>query len=107
SKIEAGKFELADVEFNLYSTIEEITSTHSYEASKKGLELICYFDSNVPVMMRGDPDRLWQILVNLITNAVKFTDSGEIVIRVHAAEQTEDTVLLRFEVSDTGIGIPA
>lgn len=105
SKIEAGKLELVDTDFNLYNTIEEIASTLSYQASKKGLDLVCYIDPKVPMMVRGDPDRLWQILINLVSNAVKFTDSGQIVIRVEHIEGGEDNRKLRFEVSDTGIGI--
>lgn len=105
SKIEAGKLELTKVEFNLYMTIEEIASTLSYQASKKGLELICYIEPNVPKVVFGDPDRLWQILVNLINNAVKFTEAGHVIVWVRLEEVQKDSVTIHFEVLDSGIGL--
>lgn len=106
SKIEAGKLELAELDFNLYHTVEEIATTLSYQASKKGLELICYISPKVPLVVHGDPDRLWQILVNLINNAVKFTEAGQIVLRVLPNENADQPEAIYFEVADTGVGIP-
>lgn len=107
SKIEAGKLELIEAKFDLHDLVEEVASMHSYDASKKSIELVCYLDADVPRFVRGDPDRLSQILVNLITNAIKFTPAGEVIVQVRRVDQTPDSLVLRFEVRDTGIGIPA
>jgi two-component system sensor histidine kinase/response regulator len=106
SKIEAGRFELAHIPFNLHQTVEETTEILAERAHNKGLELACFVYNDVPRGFRGDPDRLRQILVNLMGNAVKFTDAGEVVVRVTLNEDDERSALVRFEVSDTGIGIP-
>jgi two-component system sensor histidine kinase/response regulator len=102
SKIEAGKLELELIEFGLREAVEESIEIFAGRAHAKGLELACAIDLDVPGTVRGDPSRLRQILVNFIGNAVKFTDSGEVIVRVRAAGGEG---LLRFEVVDTGIGI--
>ncbi|MCX5793154.1 MAG: response regulator [Elusimicrobia bacterium] len=106
SKIEAGKLELETVNFDLSGLLEDFSAMLALHAQDKGLELSCATGCEVPVLLRGDPDRLRQILSNLAGNAVKFTGAGKVSIGVSLAEQDESGVLLRFEVSDTGIGIP-
>jgi two-component system sensor histidine kinase/response regulator len=87
-------------------TVESVVSTLAPKASAKGLELACMIHHQVPSLLSGDPGRLRQILMNLAGNAVKFTESGEVVIRVERGEETEDRGALVFSVTDTGIGIP-
>jgi signal transduction histidine kinase/BarA-like signal transduction histidine kinase len=105
SKVEAGKLSLECIDFDLRTTVEEVADLFAEQAQGKGLELACLMPHNVPTAVRGDPGRLRQILLNLVGNAVKFTDQGEVVIRAHVAEENGETVLVRFAVSDTGIGI--
>ncbi|MEW6235039.1 MAG: response regulator [Candidatus Omnitrophota bacterium] len=105
SKIEEGKLELTAVDFDVRSIVEEAANLLSLRAYKKGLEMACVFSSDVPAVLRGDPLRLRQILVNLIGNAVKFTRKGEIAVMVKSVIETEWETTLRFEVRDTGIGI--
>ncbi|MDP8992400.1 MAG: ATP-binding protein, partial [Actinomycetota bacterium] len=105
SKVEAGKLELEQVEFDLRPLVEDAAEMVSGRAHAKGLELACLIPASVPAALRGDPNRLRQVLLNLLSNAVKFTEKGEVVVRVAVAEQDEDHVELRFEVSDTGLGI--
>jgi two-component system, sensor histidine kinase and response regulator len=102
SKVEAGKLELECVEFALREAVEETIEIFAARAHAKGLELACAVDLDVPGTVRGDPMRLRQVLTNFVGNAIKFTDSGEVVVRVRAVD---DDGLLRFEVVDTGIGI--
>jgi signal transduction histidine kinase/DNA-binding response OmpR family regulator/HPt (histidine-containing phosphotransfer) domain-containing protein len=102
SKVEAGKLELENVEFALREAVEETTEIFAARAHAKGLELACAIELDVPGMVRGDPLRLRQVLINFVGNAIKFTDSGEVIVRVRAAAQEG---VLRFEVIDTGIGI--
>ncbi len=106
SKIEAGKLELESVEFRIYDLMDNICDMFAGKVSAKEVELIVSVDTDVPYSMIGDPLRLGQILINLVNNAVKFTDQGEIVVRTErrGAEDTE-SVLLGFSVKDTGIGI--
>jgi PAS domain S-box-containing protein len=106
SKIEAGKCELESVEFAVRQVIEDVAVLLAAGAQRKGLELVCLVHPAVPSVLRGDPARLRQILTNLIGNAVKFTDQGEVVIRVLLDREQDDDAVIRFEVSDTGIGIP-
>jgi signal transduction histidine kinase/CheY-like chemotaxis protein/predicted hydrocarbon binding protein len=106
SKIEAGRVELETIDFDLRATMEGVVDTLAHRASTKGLELSCMIHSEVPTFLRGDPGRLRQILMNLGGNAVKFTEKGEVMIRVEAKEETEDRIKLLFSVTDTGIGIP-
>jgi len=105
SKIEAGKLELENIDFDLRESVEEITQLFAEEAHKKGIELLCHLDDDVPVALQGDSGRLRQIMVNLLGNAIKFTHRGEVLIRVTALAHEQDNVRLCFEVCDTGIGI--
>ncbi len=106
SKIEAGKLEFENIDFDLERVIEEVTQLLSERAAEKGLELICILSENTPQWIQGDPTRLRQILLNLVGNAIKFTEKGEVLLKVKVDELKEDkTVKLRFEVIDTGIGI--
>ncbi len=106
SKIEAGRLDLEVIDFDLRTTVEGVAQTLARKAEDKGLEMACLVYHNVPAAVRGDPGRLRQVLVNLVGNAVKFTEKGEVVIRVAVVEETASDVLVRFTVSDTGIGIP-
>ncbi len=107
SKIEAGKMELDITEFNLKKCIEAMTDLLSVKAHEKGLEFACFIHDDVPDYIRTDEGRLRQILINLTGNAIKFTEHGEVSIRVFhvSGEHGQDRV--RFEIHDTGIGIPA
>ncbi len=114
SKIEAGKLELNPIPFFLRDSLGETMHTLALRAHEKGLELVCQVESNVPEGLIGDPDRIRQILVNLIGNAIKFTEIGEILVKVArapraetSAELNDDFVKLQFTVRDTGVGIPA
>jgi CheY-like chemotaxis protein len=106
SKIEAKKLDLELLDFNLSAILNDFTAALTVQAAQKGLEIICRTDPDVPVLLRGDPGRLRQILTNLAGNAIKFTHHGCITIHVQLIENIEDDVLLRFGVKDTGIGIP-
>ncbi|MFH1138953.1 MAG: PAS domain S-box protein [Pseudomonadota bacterium] len=105
SKIEAGKLDLETLDFDLINLLDDIAGTMAMRAQEKGLELICHADPETPAALRGDPGRLRQILNNLVGNAVKFTESGEIVIRAGLVERSDQGVGMRFTVRDTGIGI--
>ncbi|WP_432695185.1 response regulator [Marinobacterium sp. YM272] len=105
SKIEAGKLELENIPFNLDETISNLTSLMNVKVQEKGLELLIATDKDVPRGLNGDPLRLGQILINLVNNAVKFTDTGEIVIKIGNKSLADDKVTLQFAVSDTGIGM--
>ena len=105
SKIEAGKMELDSVAFNLNEVLDRISTIVAYKASEKGLEFIFSQSENVPDSLIGDPLRLGQILLNLVTNALKFTDKGDIVVSIELIEQTTNRVMLKFSVQDTGIGL--
>ena len=105
SKAEAGKMELEQVEFDPRELVEEATGLLAGEAAEKGLELVAYADPTLPTSVRGDPGRLRQVLVNLVGNAVKFTERGEVVVRARLEGDHGDDVTVRFEVVDTGIGI--
>jgi two-component system, sensor histidine kinase and response regulator len=105
SKIEAGKLKIERVEFEIRRTLEDISDILALKAHERGLQFACVVARDVPTLTIGDPLRLRQILTNLAGNAVKFTETGEIAIRVTLADSDEFTTLLRFEVTDTGIGI--
>ncbi|MBX9657574.1 MAG: response regulator [Nitrospiraceae bacterium] len=107
SKIEAGKLELERIEFGLRDTVEEAVDLFAEPAGKKGLELTCYIPDDIPDHVLGDPVRLRQILLNLVGNAVKFTPCGEVTVRVALLRQEHDTLTLKVEITDTGLGIPA
>jgi len=107
SKIEAGKLDLEILDFDMQALLDDFAATLALRAYDKGLELISGMEPDVPSRLRGDPGRLRQILANLAGNAVKFTHKGEVRIHVAIQSETDDSVLLRFSVRDTGIGIPA
>lgn len=107
SKIEAGKLELEDTEFDLRKVVENSVDMMALRAQEKGLEIACFLSRDVPTVLRGDPGRLRQILLNLLSNAVKFTDRGEVVVNVRVEEDGDEEVALHFSVTDTGIGIPS
>ncbi|OPY50448.1 MAG: hybrid sensory histidine kinase BarA [Methanosaeta sp. PtaU1.Bin112] len=107
SKIEAHKLALETLEFDLRSVLENTTNLLAIGAHEKNLELICIVEPTVPSSLRGDPGRLRQILVNLGSNAIKFTEKGRIAICVGLESEDEASAAIRFSVSDTGIGIPA
>ncbi|MCP4750437.1 MAG: response regulator [Proteobacteria bacterium] len=106
SKIEAGKLELETIDFDLNSTVETAVDLLGLKAEKKEIELVCRIDNDVPPLLRGDPGRLRQIVLNLLNNALKFTQKGEIEVRVALVEETETHVKAKIEVVDSGIGIP-
>jgi PAS domain S-box-containing protein len=106
SKIEAGKLDFDLIEFNLRDSLEETVRMFASPADRKGLELICDVARGVPDVLVGDPTRLRQIVVNLLSNALKFTERGEILLRVETEALTPDDALIHFAVRDTGIGIP-
>jgi CheY-like chemotaxis protein len=105
SKIEAHKLDLDSVDFELRDCISNILEVLAFRAHSKGLELANHVHPDIPDNLIGDPGRLRQIIVNLVGNAIKFTEKGEVVVRVVKEEQDADHVRLRFAVSDTGIGI--
>lgn len=105
SKMEANKMTIENVNFNLKELIEEIIRVHSPRVLDKGLELNYTFSSNIPTYLVGDPGRLRQILNNLISNAIKFTERGEVTITIKGTNNTKDEAELKFFVTDTGIGI--
>jgi signal transduction histidine kinase len=105
SKIEAGKIELEETSFSLTDCIEGVLKTTRFRANEKGLELACDIGAEVPRAVRGDPGRLRQILLNLVGNAIKFTDEGAVGLRVLADVIEENASILHFIVSDSGIGI--
>src|SRR5208282_3565204 len=106
SKVEARKLELDRVEFPLRDTIEDAVRVLALQAQRKGLELACDVPPEVPDGLIGDPQRLQRIIINLVGNAVKFTERGEVVVRVAAESQSRKEAVLRVSVADTGIGIP-
>ncbi len=105
SKIEAGRVRMETIDFSPKHVTEEAVELFSEPAANKGIELVLDVDPNVPHNAIGDPGRLRQVLINLVGNAVKFTDSGEVVVRVRHMDSTGPGVLVHFEVADTGIGL--
>ncbi len=105
SKIEAGKLELDEADFALADVVEGAVATFAEQAHEKELELATWIDPGVPLAVRGDAGRLRQILLNLVSNALKFTEAGEVVVTVDAAAEADDAVTLRLAVRDTGIGL--
>jgi len=106
SKIEAGHLELEHIPFDLRTTLEDLIDTLALLSHEKGLELTGLVESDVSAFLEGDPGRLRQVLTNLLGNAIKFTEKGEVGLRVSVDSESADSTVLRFTVSDTGIGIP-
>ena len=106
SKIEAGKLDLESIEFSLRDSLDPAMKSLALRAHEKGLELNCDVRPDVPETIVGDPSRLRQILINLTGNAIKFTERGEVTVRVERESEQGDSVWLHFSVADTGIGIP-
>jgi CheY-like chemotaxis protein len=107
SKIESGSMDLEDIDFDLHESIEHVLDIFSTRAAQTGVELLYQIETKVPAWIKGDDLRLRQIITNLVGNAIKFTEEGEIFIGVQLVETAEDgTLTLGFEVRDTGIGIP-
>jgi|GEM_PF-2287105 len=105
SKIEAGKMILEQVDFNLQKVLKNIIEIMGIKAAEKKIIIKLILPSNVPEMIKGDPIRLGQVIINLVHNAIKFTESGAVILRIAVRHQQEDRLLLYFEVIDTGIGI--
>ncbi|MBA4393679.1 MAG: hypothetical protein C0407_09020 [Desulfobacca sp.] len=106
AKIEARKLELENIDFDLPTTLEDITEMMTVKAKEKGLELTFLMEPEVPSRLLGDPGRLRQILVNLYGNAIKFTEAGEVSLWVGIEDEQDDKVTIHFKVADSGIGIP-
>ncbi len=107
SKIEAGKLEFENIDFDLRAAIEETAGLLRIKAEEKGLEFALMVDFDVPSKLRGDPGRLRQVILNLCGNAIKFTGEGEVIIKLGLEKETKTHAHIRFDVSDTGIGISA
>ncbi len=106
SKIEAHKLELESVSFNVRELVEDIGYMFASQAQAKGIELVVDVDDDIPSALSGDSHRLRQVIANLLGNAIKFTETGEIVVRVTILKDGNEAVMLRFEIQDTGIGVP-
>ncbi|MCW3037281.1 MAG: putative multi-sensor signal transduction histidine kinase, partial [Actinobacteria bacterium] len=105
SKIEAGKLEIDVADFSLHAAVEDVAGLLGSSAQAKGLELALMIEADVPEFAHGDQGRLRQVLTNLVANAIKFTEQGEVLVRVTVAERTPDSTAVRFVIEDTGIGI--
>lgn len=105
TKMESGKMELEESPFELRATIQEVSSLFSLDASRKGLEFVSFVDERIPPLLYGDMGRLRQVLINLIANAMKFTEQGGIYLVVSSREMDDGRFMLEFTVKDTGIGI--
>jgi PAS domain S-box-containing protein len=106
SKIEAGKLELVDEPFDLYTVIEDTVEMLSVRANEKNLELICFINPDIPSSVSGDAGRLKQIVYNLVGNAIKFSEHGEIAIHTEMLENNDNSILIKSSITDKGIGIP-
>jgi len=106
SKVEAGKLALEELDFEPVAMVEDIAELLATRSASQGVELVCDIDPQVPPSLRGDPSRIRQVLNNLLGNAVKFTEQGMVVVAVRVVSRTSREAILRFEVRDTGIGIP-
>lgn len=106
SKVDAGKMELAPAEFQFTASLEEIFKVMQFRGNQKGLEILWHLDSDIPEVLVGDSLRLRQIIINLVGNAIKFTESGQVKISVSKDSETVEELFLHFRIQDTGIGIP-
>jgi two-component system, sensor histidine kinase and response regulator len=106
SKIEAGQLQLESVDFDLHAVVEGVAQTLASRAETKKLEIVSFIDPDVPSFVKGDPGRVRQVLVNLVENAIKFTERGEILIRTECISEGDIKATIKLSVSDTGIGIP-
>ena len=104
-KLEAGKLELECIDFNLRTTVEQVLGQLAERAQRKGLEITGLVHATVPIGLRGDPGRLRQILTNFASNAIKFTEQGEVTVQAFLEQDEADAVVVRFEITDSGIGI--
>jgi two-component system, sensor histidine kinase and response regulator len=107
SKIEAGKIDIKEIDFDLRFVVEDAAKLTAPRAAEKDLELVVMVDPLMSMLVHGDPGRIRQVLINMLGNAIKFTDGGEVVLRVRVLEDQEGAVVIRFEVTDTGIGVKA
>jgi signal transduction histidine kinase/CheY-like chemotaxis protein/ligand-binding sensor domain-containing protein len=107
SKIEERKLDMDSLPFSVHQTVSDLVKPLAYRAEQKGLELICDIAPEVPTAAVGDPGRLRQVLVNLIGNAIKFTEQGHVFVQIDVADRSSEDIVLHARVSDTGIGIPA
>jgi len=107
SKIESGKLEFEIIPFDLRTTLEDSLELLAETAGKKNLELVGLVGANVPTALRGDPGRLRQIFMNLTGNAIKFTSEGEVIVKITSVQETQDHVIIRVDIHDTGVGIPS
>ena len=105
SKIEADQLILEEIDFDVRDVVEQSAEIYALKTDAKGIELATHVASDVPQFLKGDPSRLRQVILNLIGNAIKFTEQGEIVVRVENADGKGDSQRLLFSVSDTGIGL--
>ena len=106
SKIEAGQFVLNEIDFNPNDIVEHVTHLYAKTAHNKELEIVGFGVPTLDHMVKGDPDRMRQIVMNLVCNAIKFTEQGDVIARIRILEESQNEMSLRFEISDTGIGIP-
>ena len=107
SKVEAGKLELEVIDFDVTQIVEEVASLVARQAHSKGLELICHASLGLSTTLLGDPARIRQVLLNLTSNGIKFTEQGDVMLRAWVVSETDTEARVRFEVSDTGMGIDA
>lgn len=107
SRLESGRLKLERIRFDLGEALNETLELNAGDASRKSIELTAHVSDKIPRFVYGDPGRLKQVLMNLVSNAVKFTDKGEVVCEARSLGQTDNTVSIRIEVRDTGVGIPA
>src|SRR5439155_10890334 len=105
SKIESGQLKIEDTDFHLNWLVETSAEVMAEQSQRKKIELLIWVERNVPQWFCGDSGRLRQVLVNLVGNAIKFTDEGEVLLHVTLEEENDEVATIRFEIRDTGIGI--